>query len=276
MMRRGLLAGGLALLAVLGTLAGAGFGSGAPAIAALAPASTPVTGNVTGPSILAWNTHANYFVNGTGGPAFAPNGTQVGNLTWWISLLAANSTGTTITPTEGAIVGGNASLTVLTVANITEPLTIAVMLSSTYLTQNVTTNFTYTLHIVQPYVVAATLVCGPSAGVASFAVTVQLDGTTVGTVTVPSLLANQTYHLSYKYAVLSLGSGWHTFTISLASLHGLVRFSGGATVYSQSFYVPGPSTSYTLWYVAGFVAFFGAIFILLTRVAARRRGAVKR
>ncbi len=268
-------AAAVALVAVVGLLLPIGPAAPSPA-GRLTASSTPVTGNVTGPTVLAWDAHSNYYVNGTGGPAFAPNGTQVGNLTWYASLLAANLTGISLSPTSNAIVGGNASLAILTVGNISEPLTIAVMLSSVYQTDNVSINFTYTLHVVQPYVVAATLVCGPSAGTDAFQVVVDLDGAAVGSVTVPSLLPNGTYHLSFKYAVLSLASGWHTFTVSLAALHGLVRFSGGATVYSQSFYVPGPATSYTLWYVAGFVAFFGVLFILLTRVAARRRGAVRR
>ena len=69
---------------------------------------------------------------------------------------------------------------------------------------------------------------------------------------------------------------WHTFSISLASQHGLVTFPGGAQQYSQSFYVTGPPPDYTVWYVAGIGAFLGAVFIWSTRVAARRRGRAKK
>jgi hypothetical protein len=112
--------------------------------------------------------------------------------------------------------------------------------------------------------------------VSAFTVYVTLDGTVVGQVNVSSLISGGTFRITYKYATLGLSPGDHTFAISLAQEHGLVKFANGQTVYTETVYVTGPSPDYTLWYVAGIVAFFVALFIFATRVAARRRGTARR
>ena len=112
--------------------------------------------------------------------------------------------------------------------------------------------------------------------VGSFPVLVELDGTQVGNVTVPAINPHADYNLSYNYATLGLGSGYHTFTLSLELAHGLVHFAGGTTSYSETVYVPGPTTDYTLWYVTGAVAFIGVLFIFGARLGARRRTAPKK
>ena len=241
-----------------------------------AASTSPVTGSFVGPTYLAEFGHATYDLNGSGGPAFAPNGTKVGNLSYYIYLAGANLTGVSIAPTTGLIVPGFPAQPILTVGGTPEEVTVLVELASTFGTANSSTNFTYTVAVVQPYVVTATLVATPSATVLSFNVTVELDGSPVGTVKVPSLTPGQRYNLSYDYATLGLAAGSHTFSISLATEHGLVTFAGGATEFSETVYVTGPAPNYTLWYVTGIVAFFGVLFIFATRVAARRRGALRR
>jgi hypothetical protein len=257
---------GLLLLEGLGTSDVRGAGTG----------TNPVSGQVTGPTVLAAGATKTYTVNGTGGPAFAANGTRVGNLTVYLSLSAANLTGLVLSPEEGAILNGTPVSTVLKTGPTAEVVTIRVMISSTYQHQNQSINFTYTVNVVTPYVVSATLVAGPSASVLSFSVQVFLDGALVGAVTVPTLTPGESYNLTYDYATLGLSSGDHTFSMSLAQEHGLVTFANGATVYSSTFYVTGPAPDYTLWYVVGVVAFLGVLFIFVTRVAARRRGALRR
>jgi archaellum component FlaF (FlaF/FlaG flagellin family) len=241
-----------------------------------AAATNPVTGTVTGPTVLATQSTKTYTINGTGGPAFASNGTQVGNLTAYLSLSAPNMTGLSISPGDGKIVNGIPVSTLLEVGSAAEVVTILVMLSSVYLHQNQSINFSYTVNVVVPYTVRATIVNGASTTVLSFPVKVLLDGTPVGTVTVPSLTPGGSYNLSFEYPTLGLSSGDHTFSISLAQEHGLVTFANGATVYSSTFYVTGPAPNYTLWYIVGIVAFLGVLFIFVTRVAARRRGALRR
>ncbi len=243
---------------------------GMPGVRAAGTAT--VSGSLTGPNVLAVGAHASYTVTASGGPAFASNGTQVGNLSYYLSLQAANLTGVSLAPESGALFQPYTGQTTLTVGAAPETVTILMEVSSVYRGDNVSANFTYTVNVVTPYVVSATIVATSSSTVLSFPVRIALDGTAVGTVTVPTLTPGQKYNLSYQYPTLGLSSGWHTFTISLASEHGLVSFANGATEYSSSFYVSGPAPNYTLWYVTGTVAFVGVLFIFVTRVAARRRG----
>jgi hypothetical protein len=262
-----------AVILALALLAGALVASGSLGVAAghPGPASSPVTGNITGKTVLAYSAAAYYTFNATGGPAFAANGTQVGNLTYYASVSGNNVTGVSIEPSEGLFTNHTPQKPQLTVGTIAETLTITVEIASVYQTANVSTNLTYTVTVVQPYILTINLLSTSSSTIVGFTLFVDLDGSPVGTISVPTLTAKQSYVATFQYATLGLSSGYHTFTVSLSNEHGLVTFAGGSTSYSETFYVPGAAPSYTVWYVAGAVAFFGAIFIFLTRVAARRR-----
>ncbi|MGD0249862.1 MAG: CARDB domain-containing protein [Thermoplasmata archaeon] len=244
--------------------------------AARATATTPVAGSVRGPTVLATGATGHYTIYGTGGPAIAANGTQVGNLTYYVSLAASDLTGVTVAPAQAALGPGLNGTPILTVGTVPETVTMTVMVSSVYLTQNVSTNLTYSVQVVQPYVVSATIVNVAKTTVLAFPVAIYLDGQQVGTVSVGSLTPGGEYNLSYDYATTGLSTGEHTFTISLLAEHGLVVFANGAQSYSQSFYVTGPAPNYALWIVVGAVAFVGVLFIFATRVAARRRGGARR
>lgn len=268
----------LGLLALL-LVAALTAGLAALPAAAAAPstaASSAVSGNVSGPTVLPVKGTAYYYVNASGGPAFAANGTQVGNLSYFASLAGTNLTGVSFEPSESAFTGGKFDTGTLTLGSTPETLTLTLLITSVYQTQNESTNLTYVIHVVQPYVLSLTLVAGPYASVQAFSLAVDLDGSPVGAISVPTLTANETYVATFKYAVISLGSGEHTFSVSLANEHGLVTFAGGATSYSTSFYIAGAAPDYTWWYVAGVAAFFGAVFILVTGVAARRRNPTKK
>jgi hypothetical protein len=268
-MRRGPTLAVVALLVLAGLAA---LGARAPNVAGLAPAATSsVTGNISGPSIIAYGDHDYYWFNATGGPAIAANGTQVGNLTYFASLAGANLTGVSIQPNSSAFFNNTPLKALISVGSAAETLTLTLLVTSVYKSQNESTNLTYTINVVQPFVFSLHLVAGPLVTVTAFPLTVYLDGNPVGTMSIPTLTPNETYTASFDYAVLSLASGMHTFTASVANEHGLVTFAGGGTTYSTTFYVPGAPPDYTIWYVAGAVAFFGAIFIFVTRVAARRR-----
>lgn len=270
----GMLLLGILLLGTLTSSPGT-VSAAVPSSGARATASAPVTGNLSGPTILSTGGTGRYFINGTGGPAFLPNGSKVGNITFYASVSATNLTGVSISPASAALTGAPFPST-LSVASTAEVVTITVMISSVYQQRNQSINLSYVVHVVSPYVITATIVDSSSATVLSFPVQVVLDGTPIAVVTVPTLTAGQTYNLSYTYPTLGLSPGEHTFSISLANEHGLVVFANGATVYSTSFYVQGPAPSYTLWYLAGAVAFFGVLFIFVTRVAARRRSALRK
>lgn len=248
---------------------------GALAPAARAAGTTAVTGSLTGPTIVATGSTTKYEVSGFGGPAVAANGTVVGNITFYATVVGSNLTGVTLLPSSSAFTNNQSKTVDLAVANASETLTIDVMVSSVYQGQNQSINFTNTVHVAQPYVISATIVAS-STWVSAFTVRVTMDGTVIGNVSVPALQAGGTYQVTFEYPTLGLSTGDHTFAISLAQEHGLVTFANGQTQYSQTVYVTGPGPDYTLWYVAGIVAFFGAIFIFLTRVAARRRGAARR
>ena len=266
----------VALLGSLGALAG-GAPPGAGARTDLAPAtSSAVVGNITGPTILSTGGNGSYPINGTGGPAFAANGTKVGNLTFHASLSATNLTGVSITPASGNLTGNRSVVTALSVGSVAETVTISVEISSVFDKHNASLNLTYPVQVVVPYVVSAQIINGPVATVLSFSVVVDLDQSPVGSVTVPTLTPGGVYNLTFRYPTLGLSTGEHTFSLSLAYEHGLVRFANGQTSYSTSFYVTAAPPNYTLWYVAGVIAFFGVLFIYGSRVAARRRGALRK
>jgi hypothetical protein len=248
---------------------------GVLAPSARAAGTTSVTGSITGPTIVATQSTTRYEVSGFGGPAVSANGTVVGNITFYATLVASNLTGLTLSPSSSAFTSNQSKAADLAAGNTSETLTIDVMVSSVYQGKNQSTNFTYTVNIVRPYVVSATIV-SPTSWVQAFSVLVTLDGAVVGNVSVPALEPGGTYQVKFEYSTLGLSAGDHTFGISLAQEHGLVTFANGQTQYTDTVYITGPAPDYTLWYVAGIVAFFGAIFIFTTRVAARRRGATRR
>jgi hypothetical protein len=254
----------LLLLVGLGGLA-AGAASTYPAL----------SGTIQGPTTLGESLKATYTIHAVGGPAEAPNTTIVGVYTYNATLAASNSSGMFVTPASGVLVNGTGNVTVAA-PPVPEPLSLFVLVRSGYNGVNSSDNLTYTISIVQPYNLTATLVVAAGASVGPLGLTVTLDGTPVGSVAVPTLTGGSTYPLSFQYVATGLSPGWHTFAISLAQEHGLVTFAGGTESYSQSFYVPGPPPDDTAWYVVGAAAFIGTIFIWVTRVGARRRGRPKK
>ncbi len=243
---------------------------------AVSTATTSVSGTIQGPSVLATHGTGKYVINATGGPAVAANGTRVGNLTFYASVSGPNLTGVSLAPESGSITTVGPGNTFLSVSAATETLTISVMISSTNGKENQSVNLTYTVNVVTPYVVSATIVNTGSATVVGVSVAVSLDGTVVGNVSLPSLTPGGEYSLSYRYATTGISPGDHTFSLTIKDPHGLVTFTNGATTYTSTFYVAGPAPDNTVWYVLGVVAFFGVLFIFMTRVAARRRGVARK
>jgi hypothetical protein len=245
------------------------------AVGLLAPAHAatsypPLTGTITGPSIVGRSLQANYIVNGTGGPAVAANGTTVGNITYNATLSGANVTTASIAPTPGVLVNGTVLLR-FTAPNLTEVVTLQVKLTSSYGGVNVSTNLSYKIHVVPPYVLAGTLVAGATA-VTGFNMTVTVDGVPVGRVVVPSIAANGSYSFTFDYVPQSLAPGWHTIAVSVAPEHGLVTFTGGLQQLSVDFFITGSPPDYALDVAVGIAAFAVAVFIWGSVVGARRRG----
>jgi len=148
--------------------------------AATPSSSGGLTANITGPTILSVGSNHRYPIHATGGPAVLPNGTLVGNLTYYASVSAPDLTGVTITPASAALLNGTPGQPLLEVGSIAQTLTINVLLSSVYNKSNASVNLTYTVHVVQPYVVAAEIVNLANVTVGSFPVLVALDGVQVG------------------------------------------------------------------------------------------------
>ncbi len=241
-----------------------------------ARADAPLVGNIAGPTAVGLALQTTYTVTASGGPAQAANGTQVGIYSFKASFSAVNTTGASFTPTSGVLVNGSVTLS-FTAPNVTEPLTLFVLVNSSYNGKNISTNLSEAIEIIQPYRFNANLQVGSSAGVAPFYLTVTLDGSPVGSVKVPSLTAGASYPISFAYvAPNGLSAGWHTFSVNLAAEHGLVTFAGGLTSYSVSFYVPGPAPNYTPYYLLGILVFVAVILIYTLRVGAPRRGPKKK
>lgn len=269
------LAFALSALALL--LAGVLLVGGAiPTAQAASVGSTKVVGSIHGPKLVAADSNSTYYINATGGPAYAANGTEVGGINWTAKVSGNDLTGVSLSPNASSIPKTGPGETHLKVGTVAETLVISVTISSTYGSSKGTTVLNYTVEVVRPYVVHAVLVAGPKAGILGFDVSVYLDGEKVGTVSVPALKANESYNLTYDYASSGLSPGEHTFSISLAGEHGLVHFAGGATQFSESFYVVGPAPDYPLYVLVGVVVFAGVLFIFMTRVAARRRPAARK
>jgi hypothetical protein len=265
--RRALALGLAALLALLA------LGASPPVRAA--GSGIAVTGNLSGPTTVGEALSANYTLTAAGGPAEAPNGTTIGVYSYNASLVAVNSTGATISPSIGTLLNGSAVLA-FKAPSLVETVTIQVVVTSTLHTTNVTNTVSLAVSVVQPFVVNATLVAAKGVSVGPFALTVTLDGSAVGTVPVPTILAGTSYQVVFKYVDTGLSPGYHTFAISLAAEKGQVVFAGGSESFSETFYVTGPPPDYTVYYVLGIVAFVGAVFIWTSRVASRRRGRAKK
>jgi hypothetical protein len=263
--------------AVLGILALASFVPGLPPAHA-SPSYGTLSGSIEGPLNVGLSGNATYVVNATGGPAVAVNGTQVGIYSYNASVSGDNTSTVFLSPSGGSMPNGTVTLS-LKAGNVSQQLTLYVLVTSSLNgtnTTNTTTNLSYTVNVVTPYRITATIVAGSGGTVGPLNLSVLLDGVPVGTIVVGTLVAGTHFPIAFSYVDPNLSPGWHTFSISLALEHGLVTFAGGAESISQSFYVTGPPPNDTIWYVGGLGVFVGVIFIWTTRVAANRRGRTKK
>ncbi|MCI4327648.1 MAG: hypothetical protein L3K16_08485 [Thermoplasmata archaeon] len=234
-----------------------------------------LSGSIAGPVNVGLSGNASYVVNATGGPAVAANGTEVGVYSYNASVAGTNTSTVLFSPSGGSMPNGTVTLS-LKAGNVSQQLTLYVLVTSELNSTNATTNLSYTVNVVVPYRFVATVVAGAGGTVSPFDLTVLLDGAPVGQISVGTLASGTHYPVVFNYVDPNLSPGWHTFTVSLAEEHGLVTFAGGADSISQSFYVAGPAPNYELWYVAGFGLFVGVVFLYFTQVAATRRGRTKK
>lgn len=271
-------AAGLAVLLAVsfGLLLLPGLAPASPVRVAAASGNYPaLAAAIHGPTTVGYGMTQNYTITATGGPAQAINGTVVGSYTYKRFFIADNTTGVNWGQSQGVLVNGSITLA-LRAPVVTETLTLAALITSTYHGTNATINATLAVNVIQPYVVSTTLLVGSGASVQAFYLTVALDSVAVGNVRIPTLTAGTAYPVNFSYVNPSLAPGWHTFSISLVAEHGLVTFPGGAQSYTSTFYVTPPSTDYTIWYLTGATAFLGAIVIFSMRVGARRRAKPKK
>jgi hypothetical protein len=258
---------GVALLA----LAGAGLiGLAPPARGAVPPADRPLTGAIVGPKIVGTALNATFAINASGGPAQAANGTVVGTYSYNATLAGPNTTSASVAPPSGILVNQRTNLS-FTAPNVTQTIVLTLELTSSYKGSKNVTNLTYSIAIVVPYTLHATVQVGPMA-ITSFNLTVLLDGSPVGTVAVPTLQPNATFPVVFHYVSTRLSEGYHTFDLSLAEEHGLVTFAGGSQTFSERFYVAGPAPNYAIIVAVGVAAFVAAVFIWGIVVGGRRRG----
>lgn len=281
---RGRMAGPVFLAVLLTTLLAAGaigFAGGAAASPTAPPpsanpiataASPPLTGSITGPTVLGYNATQFYTINAVGGPAYSSSGVMIGNITYYIALSATNLTKVSMSPTKGALINSTAQFSSLTVSNVSETVTIHVMISSVYLDKNQSINLTYAVLVVKPYTLTVTITAGPNSTILSFLINIYLDGSYAGNYKVPTLTPGEVYTINWAYPSAPLSAGSHTFTLAIPTADkGLVTFPNGQGSYSYSFYITGPAPDYTLWIVLGLVAFAAVAFISLILVGGRRR-----
>jgi hypothetical protein len=268
----GLLALLMAVLALsLPGPAHAGVGDRASGLRSAATSYPAITEQIVGPSVVGVSLKAEYNLTATGGPAVAPNGTTVGFIDFNITLTGANVTTATMEPPTGVLINGSVILT-FTAPSLAEQVTFHIKLTSEYNNTNVTQNFTHVVQIVPPYVLAGTIVAGPTT-VSGFNLTVTLDGKPVGNVVIPPITANGSYAFTYDYVPgQGLAAGWHTIAVSLAPEHGMVAFQGGVQQLTLDFFITSPPPDYALDVAIGIAAFAVAVFIWGSVVGARRRG----
>ena len=261
----------LALLAVLVLAVAGALPVLAAPVARAGPAPGTLSGTISGPANVGTQGNGTYVVNVTGGPAVAANGTIVGTYSYNATVAGANTSGVVLSPASGVLLNGTGRI-LLKVSNVTQSVTISVLVTSKGGKANATTNLSYAVNVVTPYRFAATLVVGNGATLSGLHLVVDLDGAPVGSIVLGVLTGGSHTSIAYAYVNPDLAPGWHTFSVSLADEHGLVTFVGGAESISQSFYVVGPPPNDTVWYVGGAGVFVGVVFIWTTRVAATRRG----
>ncbi|MCI4353222.1 MAG: hypothetical protein L3K14_07565 [Thermoplasmata archaeon] len=241
-----------------------------PAPAHATPNYPALMGAISGPTVVGRGLQVQYVVTGTGGPAFTLSGTQVGNITYNATVSGANVSTASIRPATGTLANGQAVLR-FTAANLTEAMKVNVELTSSYHSAHASSNLTLSIQVVQPYLLSGTLIAGATT-VAGFNMTVTVDGTPVGQVSVPAIAANGSYTFTFDYVPQSLAPGWHTIAISVAPQHGLVTFVGGVQELSAQFYITSPPPNYALDVGVGIAALAAAFFIWGSVVGARRRG----
>ena len=248
------------------------MGSG-PSLTSPFSSYSPLKANVTGPKVVGQNKTFEYVLMAHGGPAYAANGTEVGNITYWASVAGTNTTSVSFLPSTGTVPNSTSGYPVeLDTSGIVQTLTITVEFASLYEKLNESVNVTITVHVVAPYILTGKVVAGAQT-VLSFAIRVTLGGTIVGAITIPTLTPKEVYNFTFDYTTLPLGSGYHTFVLTLPSPHGQVHFANGQQSYSITFYVEGPPANYTDYYVLGVVAFLAVVLISLLYVGSRRPGA---
>ncbi len=264
------------VLCALGALLVApGLTVGAPA--SRSASSPPIQATIQGPSVLGISAKATFYFTAHGGPAEASNGSTTGNLSYHASLIGGNTSSGLVAPPQGVFVNNTANVTVQA-PNITGNFELEVEVTSfaySNKSDNASQNFTAAFTVVLPYSVNAVLQNPNNFTVSHVEVQVQLDGTVVGNVSVPSMAPQADFDLHYNYSTLSLTPGWHTFTLEIMGPPGLLLFSTGSPTESISFYVTPPPVDYTPYYLGGAGVAVAAIFIS-TLILGPRRGRRKK
>ena len=226
------------------------------------------TVSFSGPSLMPANGSIKYVATASGGPAEQLDGVYTGNYTFSASVVGLNTAGSFVSPVSGAFVSRMINLTV---GGLNQSGTYTLELNCTsHGKTNLTQVFSQQFQVVFPYIVSATVKNLNAYTVSGAVISVLLDGTPVGAISVPSLLPSASAQVKYNYTSLGLSPGYHTFTLVLEGSAQLLEFGDGSTSYSVTFYVQGPSPDYTYYYLAGITAAVLAAFISLLFFGPRR------
>lgn len=232
----------------------------------------PLNTTITGPSTLPTNGTGNYYAVASGGPAETLEGSYVGNYTFTNEIVGVDTTGSFVTPSSGAFIGRDANFSIGGLVNdgtYTFELNVTSHGAGSKPT-NLTQIFTFQITVVVPYLISATVQNMNSYTVSGAVIDVLLDGTFVGATTIPSLAASGTSVITYNYTNTTLSPGYHTFTLEIKGPPGLLEFTNGQSMFSETFYVQGAPPNYTYYWFGGASLAVLAVLISLIIFGPRR------
>ena len=166
----------------------------------------------------------------TGGPSSAGEG----NFTYKAEIIADNSTGSMISPSSGTSARGVFNLTI-TMPGEAQTITVRVNATSTG-EEDVSEVRDFKVRVVEPIVITATVYNTGSVAAENVTATFYADGILLGEQEF-SLAAGASIALIHNWTWANIADGEHVVTVAIDDEAGIVEFSDGNNVYSETIYV---------------------------------------
>lgn len=193
----------------------------------------------------------------SGGPA----GEIGGNFTFTAELDGTNTTGASVTPSTGTSQSGVFKL------NLTLPMdapqTLKILINATskeWRTKaSTSTESTFEIKVVDPIVITATVFNSGSVDARNVSAKFYADGSLLTTM-IFNVTAGSTHDLVYNWTFAKIKSGKHVVTVTVDDPAGVVEFSDGNNILSQTVYVGSQSNP------AGVILSIGVIIAAILAV----------